>query len=925
MRKLKVLKRLLAFALIVSCILSSNVFTVFAQNSNTAEGDSPADVNTYFKANLFDYDRDVMNQITVDKVTADLQAAIDNGEIDETIAADKEEIIKRYPGLIFIDSTRIGTAAARYTYFDTELNKVVYARLKATDFYDYGSLKFNRNNSGVHNTNRRPGVSYQGLVESELSNGLPQFKVYAPDLFNENDNSNKQIYKDTDVQFQLTDDGYYLFDSCINKYRLTNGKVKVVETDLSKTGQGYGYIPFGEDDYHFGMDLSVDFMMPSDGKYNGRDCEFEFSGDDDVFVYIDGKLAIELGGMHGRSDAKINFAKQQVIYTNATNDNGQIKEAGRTVSFESLGINTNDDSTHNLKVFYIERGASESNCKIKFNMPTINDNEDIAGDYEFEKKDSVTGNPIAGAEFTLYEDSSLSCPIKTVQSDENGKVKFENLKTGEYYMKETKVPSGYKSSTVKTYRLTVAGNSAEELVFSLVDTATNQTVDNSVIYNVPNDKHIDIDKKATLVDWNQRIYEITLKADAYIPSLEDESLSTDANARSNQTLSGKVIDIIDNRFELTEESRSFLISDGAVITNNQDGTTTVMWEVNSLLGWERKFNIKAKDNYVGGNNISTNDPASRVIIESDSGEEEHAFPEPKVNVRINISAGEAEDTIFLGQSLEGYFTQQQLAALYDDSERDARDVCIQYKWKEAEGGVLVDKLGSLEQFGEYIRSLSPETNTTYFLQVYAAPNVSDDSQAALRAAAAMNRNEDDTVFTASMQSSDDTGKKFVRVTGIYHVYIVDGKITVNKTYDHNFLTGLIYSQDDIDAIEARQTAVFTVYRYAEDVSVEEIADGSASPIESYDITITGDGTQTITGLRAGMYKVVENTEWTWKYDASLHEANDNTTDGIFYIGKESPSASVVDSEVVSFENNIDSEMSKIYSDTTNILNIFLGE
>ena len=75
-------------------------------------------------------------------------------------------------------------------------------------------------------------------------------------------------------------------------------------------------------------------------------------------------------------------------------------------------------------------------------------------------------------------------------------------------------------------------------------------------------------KKATLVDWNQRIYEITLKADAYIPSLEDESLSTDANARSNQTLSGKVIDIIDNRFELTEESRSFLISDGRITVHS---------------------------------------------------------------------------------------------------------------------------------------------------------------------------------------------------------------------------------------------------------------------------------------------------------------------------------------------------------------------
>ena len=56
----------------------------------------------------------------------------------------------------------------------------------------------------------------------------------------------------------------------------------------------------------------------------------------------------------------------------------------------------------------------------------------------------------------------------------------------------------------------------------------------------------------------------------------------------------------------------------------------------------------------------------------------------------------------------------------------------------------------------------------------------------------------------------------------------------------------------------------------------------------------------------------------------LSEENDNSTDGIFYIGKESPNAEKVDSQTVSFENKIDDELKKIYSDTTNVLNVFVG-
>ena len=74
-----------------------------------------------------------------------------------------------------------------------------------------------------------------------------------------------------------------------------------------------------------------------------------------------------------------------------------------------------------------------------------------------------------------------------------------------------------------------------------------------------------------------------------------------------------------------------------------------------MQNWNRVIKIRAIDSYVGGNNIDTNGAGSGVTVEDNFYE----FNRPKVNVRINISAGETEDTIFLGQDLNRYFTKDQ--------------------------------------------------------------------------------------------------------------------------------------------------------------------------------------------------------------------------------------------------------------------------
>lgn len=114
--------------------------------------------------------------------------------------------------------------------------------------------------------------------------------------------------------------------------------------------------------FSFGMMISFEFLQPKNGRIKGQDMEFSFSGDDDVWVFIDNKLVLDLGGIHERATGSINFANGEV-YVNGSR-NTTLKNVF------SSGSNTFADYTsHSLKFFYMERGRGDSNCSIKFNLP----------------------------------------------------------------------------------------------------------------------------------------------------------------------------------------------------------------------------------------------------------------------------------------------------------------------------------------------------------------------------------------------------------------------------------------------------------------------------------------------------------------------------------------------------------------------------
>ena len=107
--------------------------------------------------------------------------------------------------------------------------------------------------------------------------------------------------------------------------------------------------------FAFGMMISFEFLQPKNGKINGQDMVFSFSGDDDVWVFIDNKLVLDLGGVHERATGSINFANGEVYVNNQSNPTlGSV--------FNSDSDTFADYTSHSLKLFYMERGRGDSNC-----------------------------------------------------------------------------------------------------------------------------------------------------------------------------------------------------------------------------------------------------------------------------------------------------------------------------------------------------------------------------------------------------------------------------------------------------------------------------------------------------------------------------------------------------------------------------------
>ena len=183
--------------------------------------------------------------------------------------------------------------------------------------------------------------------------------------------------------------GNFLPFNTLNTSKILNNRNLFDDTgaELKVTDPRYNETLYGLNEtvnFYFGLYGVADFYQPVGGKVNGEDMIFEFTGDDDMVVYIDGVLVLDLGGIHDAQSGSINFATGEVKYTNRKQGetltwnthtiHRKFEEANQLSSTRWKGDTTFADGTkHKIQIFYMERGAGASNLKIKVNIPPIPD------------------------------------------------------------------------------------------------------------------------------------------------------------------------------------------------------------------------------------------------------------------------------------------------------------------------------------------------------------------------------------------------------------------------------------------------------------------------------------------------------------------------------------------------------------------------
>lgn len=381
------------------------------------------------------------------------------------------------------------------------------------------SLKFSNGSDGGnedYNKYRGPSDLSLGIMQKRLGEdsypivdkGKKESSSY---LFSTKEGTGKEFYSDANYLFKQDADGYYEYDSTKNfaQFNKNTKEFTVYKVpgsskdpiDLQQGSKHGSFFPFNtlgdhkywgipqisekSPDFHFGMTMSAKFIQPKDGKINANNMVFEFSGDDDVWVYIDGVLVLDIGGIHNSVSGSIDFAEGTVkVGSNNYTLKNLFKEAGaeKEGDFVSRKDIFKDYTVHTINFYYLERGKGDSNCKLKFNLPTVPD-----GSVKVQKQLSNTDKEkYADVKFKfqlLVKDEKENYVPSTPNGilDDGRKVEFSEdkvftLKPGQYA-----TFSGLKANT--KYRIKELGVSKKEYDKVFINDEVTTSQDGNVISN----------------------------------------------------------------------------------------------------------------------------------------------------------------------------------------------------------------------------------------------------------------------------------------------------------------------------------------------------------------------------------------------------------------------------------------------------------
>lgn len=318
------------------------------------------------------------------------------------------------------------------------------------------------------------------------------WNVDQPGFFtDEFEGEGKTIYKNYKLNFNRSGN-HYTLDSVLTP-----------SNETKKAGADFW--PFGYEKYYFGMRYDVEFEI---GDYVGP-MDYKFTGDDDLWVLLDGQVVIDVGGIHDALEESTDLW-EKLGYHNGARPESDDTEA--------------KTGKHRITVLYMERGAGKSNCQMEFTLPNsrILDVTEVPKATLSLKKVNSKDEAISGAKFKLVSKADDNDSVE-VKSDENGFVTFNDLKEGvEYTLTEESVPGNYiAETTIWTVKLERDSSNTLKAVLYNNDTKLGTAADG--IYHIVNYKpeelvnqSVESNKTVSLLDWDQRTYKIDLTASSKV-------------------------------------------------------------------------------------------------------------------------------------------------------------------------------------------------------------------------------------------------------------------------------------------------------------------------------------------------------------------------------------------------------------------------
>ena len=380
--------------------------------------------------------------------------------------------------------------------------------------YRYSAPANNGKDGNYWTQKNGPAATGLLLNVSDGGKGSPVFKYADPGFFT-----------DSDITFTVKDGTRYL-RQYLDKYKLVfdqNGDTYTLsevqnESGTKVSGAGEDFFPLdgviknyeqgkktkrqsqvsNPDDivhnYYFGMRYDVEFSI---GDYVGP-LTYNFTGDDDLWVALDGKRVLDLGGIHDALSGSVDIWKELGI---TDTDKENLSEEKK-------------NTKHRLTVLYMERGAGVSNCSMSFTLPNariVNTTKEPLATLDFTKVDS--GNQgLAEAKFTLVNKDTNE--TITATSGTGGAVSFVGLAKGEYTLTETSAPKDYVSDkTVYKVKVTLDGNTAVAKIYNdkeeVVKQIVNYTEKEEAIKNLKSSKSVSVvnydDKRTYRIDLSAEV------------------------------------------------------------------------------------------------------------------------------------------------------------------------------------------------------------------------------------------------------------------------------------------------------------------------------------------------------------------------------------------------------------------------------------